>query len=86
MIEFTLGILAGFAAHQTDRVVRDFRGGWEYIARYIIGGLAVMLVYVLMLSRLNRGAMRDGLLSIGGAFGAVGLGVSVARLYDEVKT
>jgi len=85
MIEFTAAILIGFAAHQSDRVLRDFRGGWEYIARYIVGGLAVIMVFVLMLSRLNRSAMRDGLLSIVGAFSGVGLGVSLARLYDEAK-
>lgn len=85
MIEFASAILIGIAAHQTDKVIKDFRGGWEYIARYIVGGLAVIMVYALMLSRLNRAAMRDGILAIVGAFGGVGIGVSVARLYDEVK-
>lgn len=83
MIEFVFGILAGIAAHQTDRIFVDWPRHWEYITRYIVGVLAGMLVFVLMLSRLNRSALRDGLLSIAGAFGSVGLGVALGRLYDE---
>ena len=59
MIEFTASILVGLAAHQSDKVLRDFRGGWDYISRYIVGVLAILLCYALMLSRLNRAAMRD---------------------------
>lgn len=83
MTEFLAGVLAGIAAHQTDRIFVDWPVHWEYITRYIVGVLAGMLVFVLMLSRLNRGALRDGMLSIAGAFGSVGLGVAVGRLYDE---
>ena len=85
MIEFTASILVGLAAHQSDKVLRDFRGGWDYISRYIVGVLAILLCYALMLSRLNRAAMRDGLLAFGGASAGVGVGVALARLWDEVK-
>ena len=84
MLELFAGALFGVAAHQTDRIVRGWPVQWEYLTRYIIGGLTVVLAFALMLSRLNRGALRDGLLAECGAFASVGLGVAVARLYDEV--
>lgn len=81
MIEFVVAVLGGFAAHQADRVVVNFPREWEYITRYIVGGLTVILFFALFLVRLNRSAWRDGMLAIIGAFGGVGLGVSLARLY-----
>lgn len=84
MIEFLVAVLGGIAAHQADRVVEKFPHEWEYITRYIIGGLTVILFFALFLARLNRSAWRDGMLAIVGSFGGVGLGVSLARLYSAL--
>lgn len=83
MIEFVGGVLAGIAAHQTDRIFVGWPKHWEYITRYVIGVLTGIFIFTVMMIKLNRLALRDGLLAITGAFGSVGLGVAVARLYDE---
>lgn len=83
MTEFIIGIAAGIAAHQSDKIVSHWPLQWEMIGRYIAGGLTVILVFVLMAGRLNRAALRDSTLALAGAFGSVGLGVSLARLFDE---
>lgn len=86
MIEFILGVVAGIAAHQTDRVVARWPQQWEMLGRYIAGGLTVVMIFAMMAGRLNKPAQRDGLLALSGAFASVGLGVSLARLFDEVLT
>ncbi len=85
MIDLIAATLFGLAAHQADRVVRDWPTQWEMLGRYIIGGLTVILSFSMILARLNRSALRDGLLAICGAFGAVGVGVALARWFDEMK-
>jgi hypothetical protein len=84
MIELLAGGLFGVAAHQTDRIVKHWPAKWELLGRYVIGGLTVILSFALILSKLNRAALKDGMLSVCGAFGSVGVGVAFAMLFDEV--
>jgi len=84
MIEILSGVLFGVAAHQTDTIVKHWPQRWELLGRYVIGGLTVIMSFALILSRINRGALRDGLLAISGAFGGVGVGVAFGMFFDEV--
>jgi len=84
MIEILSGILFGVAAHQTDRVVKVWPTNWEYISRYIIGYLTCGFTFTLILKKINPHGIKDGLLAFGGAGMSVGIGVVLARIYDEV--
>lgn len=85
MIEFTVGALSGIAAHQTDRFVRQFPADWREITRYTIGTLTMLVVFMLTLGRLNRSAVRDGLLAYLVSAIGVGVGVAGARLLDVME-
>ncbi len=84
MIELFAAVLFGVAAHQTETIVKPWPSRWELLGRYVIGGLTVILAFALIMARLNRAALRDGLLSLCGGFGGVGFGVGLAMLIDEV--
>lgn len=84
MIEVISGILFGISAHQTDRIVKNWPSQWEYLSRYGIGYVTCGLTFVLILRKLNPSALKDGLLAFSGAGFATGLGVVIARLYDEL--
>lgn len=82
MIDLVAGLLAGIAAHQTDHIVKDWPSQWEMLSRYVIGGLTVIMSFVLIMSHLNRATLRDSLLALCGAFASVGVGVAVGRWFD----
>jgi hypothetical protein len=85
MIEIVFGVIAGFAAHQTDRLIKPtWAIYFDRLSRYSIGGLTVILVYGLILARLNRAALRDGMLAIGAAFVSVAVGVAGGMIEGEL--
>jgi hypothetical protein len=83
MIELMSGVLFGIAAHQTDRIVKNWPHQWEYLSRYGIGYLTCGFTFVLIIKKLNPGIIKDAILAFGGAGFSTGLGVLIARLYDE---
>jgi hypothetical protein len=85
VVELLAGLFAGIAAHQTDRIFIGWPVRWDYLSRYVVGGLTVIFSFALIFHRLNRAAFRDGLLSICGAFGSVGVGVAGAMWLDEMN-
>ena len=80
-----VGFVAGLLAHQTDRVVKTFPPDWELLSRYGIGYLTTASVFALMIRRLNKFALRDGLLCYLLAGFTVGLGVVTGRLIDDQR-
>jgi hypothetical protein len=85
VLELFAGLLSGIAAHQTDHIFVNWPVRWDYLSRYVVGGLTVIFTFAMILSRLNRSALRDGLLSLCGAFGSVGVGVASAMVFDEMR-
>ena len=83
MIELIAGVLFGIAAHQTDRIVKDWPTHWEYLTRYIIGYITCGLSFALIVRKLFPHLLKDSLFAFGGAGFSVGLGVALARIYDE---
>jgi hypothetical protein len=88
MIELLITVLsfvAGLGAHQTDRVVSTFQRDWELMSRYVIGYLTCFIPFLLMLRRLNKGAVKDGALAYGYAGGVIGIAIAVSRWLDDRK-
>lgn len=83
MIVF-VAFLGGVASHQTKRFCDTFRGDWGYFSKLVIGVLTIGLFFGLMLERLNREALRDGLLAYAGSAAAVAVGVMTGHLIDHV--
>ena len=75
--------LGGLAAHQTDRLVREFPPDWELLSRYIIGVLTIFGFFVAFMRRLRVGAVRDGVVSFAMSAWFVGLGVAAGRWWDD---
>ena len=84
MIEFISGILFGISAHQTDRIVKNWPPQWEYLSRYGIGYLTCGLTFAIIIKKLHPEWLKDSIFAYGSAGFATGLGVLLARLYDEV--
>jgi hypothetical protein len=80
-----LAFLGGWAAHQTDALVREFPPRWELLSRYIIGTLVVFGFFVAFLQRLRPRATRDGALSFAMASWFVGLGVAFGHWRSDKK-
>lgn len=91
MIKLVLAAMAGAAGHQMSSIIDGWEAGglppaWSRIARYIVGGIIVLPVYVLIRRgvEVNEETEKD-IQSYIMAFFGVGFGVSVGYLLDDLK-
>jgi hypothetical protein len=79
MIDLVIGFFGGAATHQLHVWFYQFPKPWGLFSRYVVGVMTIFVFFCVALYRLNREALRDGMLAY--LLAAVGVGAGVVAGY-----
>lgn len=87
ILELLFGVLTGLVSHQTSNIIRKWamRGtgeAWLNLARYTIGVVVTLPVYMLM--RKSESELKKEAFAYIASFFSVGVGVAIGYVLDDL--